>query len=398
MNLNNFDKQLFHIFHQHVLNSYEVHYLSSIENSWTYGEANDVIYGISRLITQSHTHEIDTVILTFRDQKKLLFSFWACVALQMNIVLAPDYSSNEDYKVFSSDSLLILSDFLDPKRSLDFDISQISETADWESGNITKIRSAYIYFFSSGTTGKSKLIKTSYFQMLKAIECITFNDIMPYSYRQKVLISIPLFHSYGISAVVEYTQGGSSIILPKQRDSISPLQILLDKTISATITAIEGVPYFYKQLAIILERVELPKIRHIGFGGDTVPPELLHILYKEIGNSSFSIRYGVTEIPSVISLNFFESLSISDTTTLGRVLPIYNVLIKDEKGNSGSRNMFGELIIDCSVAHHERCLISTNDIVERTENSLIFRGRTTFIKHRGYKINPVEIETFITNT
>lgn len=324
-----------------------------------------------------------------------MFSFWACAALQMDIVLAPDHGCYEDYELFSSKSVLILSDFLDLIISLDFDINQISESANWQLQNITKRRSPNIYFFTSGTTGNSKLIKTSYFQMTSAIKCVTLNDIMPYTYRQNVLINIPLFHSYGISAVVEYTQGGSCIVLPRQKDNISPLQTLLDKKVSATLTAIEGVPYFYKQLTVILERIELQNICHIGFGGDTVSSELLHTLYKAIGNSTFSIRYGVTEIPSVIGLNFFKSISICDMMTLGIILPIYSILIKDENGLICTRNTLGELIIDCELATNERSLISTNDIVERIENSLIFRQRTTFIKHRGYKINPIEIETYI---
>ncbi|TDS13884.1 class I adenylate-forming enzyme family protein [Sphingobacterium paludis] len=398
MSLPNFNEQLFQVFHQHVFDSPQACYLHTLDGRWSYTEANNVIYGVSERIKSACSAGTTTIILNFKDQKKLLFAFWACTALQVHVVLMPDHDHNELHypaEIGGREAVLLLSDYLTSSATLDFDIDGVAESADWQFDGRLAVAVPNIYFFTSGTTGNAKLIKTTYFQLINAMASIAEHAMMPYTYRQQVLISVPLFHSYGISAVIEYTQGGSCLLLPKAKDNIAPLQALLDKKVSTTLTAIEGVPYFYKQLALLLTRVELPKIAHIGFGGDTVAPELLQDLYEALGNSSFSVRYGVTEIPSVIALNFFASTAVPSPLSLGRVVPLYNVLVNDEQAGMDAAHSFGELIIECEVAPKKTIRVATNDIVERIGDSFLFKGRTTYIKHRGYKINPVDIESFI---
>ncbi|MEN5086525.1 AMP-binding protein [Sphingobacterium faecium] len=386
---------LFRYFYDHVIRRPQELYLSSSGQTWTFQEADDVIFSIGRLVLTAAADDLTTVIINFNDQRKLLLSFWACVALELDIILVPQHRVSAPDLLARSGcqgSSITLSDDQE-EHSHDVCIDIPSQGAQWSEMPTKMQQYSHIFFFTSGTTGQSKLIKTSYYQLINAIDTIRNTGIMPYTQSQLVLISIPLFHSYGISAVVEYTQGGSALFLPDAKDSISPIQLLFDQDVNTKITAIEGVPYFYKQLLLICNRIKIPHLQHLGFGGDAVPLELLKELHGKFEQVSFSIRYGVTEIPSIIALNYVNDIGNAQLTCIGQVLPIYDLYLADEAALVKQQHTKGELIVQCDVYPDHQLRVETHDVMEKIGNHYHFISRNLFIKYKGYKINPVQVET-----
>lgn len=388
-------EHLFRYFHDQVRCIPEQLYLSSSGKTWTFQEADDVIFAINRLILKSATADLTTVIINFNDQRKLLFSFWACAALELDMILVSERTiPTHDLLARSGcqGSSITLSDD-QGEDSHDVYIDIPLQRAQWSELSTNMQQYSHIFFFTSGTTGQSKLIKTSYYQLINAIDSIRKSRIMPYTQSQLVLISIPLFHSYGISAVVEYTQGGSALFLSDAKDSISPIQLLFDPEVNTKITAIEGVPYFYKQLMLISNRIKIPHLQHLGFGGDAVPPELLKQLHGKFEQVSFSIRYGVTEIPSIIALNYVNDIHNTYLQSIGQVLPIYDLYVTDESPLVKPQDTKGELIVQCDLYPDHPLRIETHDVMEKIGDHYYFISRNLFIKYKGYKINPVQVET-----
>ena len=386
---------LFRYFYDQVTRSPQQLYLSSSGKRWTFQEADDVIFAISRLILKSAAADLTTVIINFNDQRKLLFSFWACVALELDMILVPERTIPAHDLLARSDcqgSSITLSDD-QGEHSHDVYIDIPLQRAQWSELPNKRQQYSHIFFFTSGTTGQSKLIKTSYYQLINAIDSIRKSRMMPYTQSQLVLISIPLFHSYGISAVVEYTQGGSALFIPDAKDSISPIQLLFDTEVNSKITAIEGVPYFYKQLVLICNRIKIPHLQHVGFGGDAVPLELLQQLHGKFKQVSFSIRYGVTEIPSIIALNYINDIHRVHLKCIGQVLPIYDLHLADESALVKPLHIKGELIVQCDLYPDHRLRVETHDVMEKIGDHYHFISRNLFIKYKGYKINPVQVET-----
>jgi acyl-coenzyme A synthetase/AMP-(fatty) acid ligase len=384
--------RLFHFFYRHVIDCPARQYINCNSITFTYLESYSVVSGIIERMN-GRKNALKTVALNFRDQQKLLFSFWACAALEVDIVLVPemqleDRSLPGGEPVWQAD--LILSDFMEGPGCLDVEIVKGNPTIPYENSRRHSAEHRDIYFFSSGTTGRSKFIRTSYFQLVEAIDCVEKYDMMPYTQDQAVLLTVPLFHSYGLSAMIEYTNGRSHLFIPKLKDHISPLQSLFERQVASQITAIEGVPFFYKQVITVWERLSLPGLSHIGMGGDQVAPDLLHALDGKTGKLSFSIRYGVTEIPSVIGINYFTAAEDPCIRSLGKILPIYRPVLLNAISSEHSTQ--GELAVECELYPGQKDLVQTHDTVQYKNGAYIFIGRDIFIKYRGYKINPAEVE------
>jgi acyl-coenzyme A synthetase/AMP-(fatty) acid ligase len=250
-----------------------------------------------------------------------------------------------------------------------------------------------IFFFTSGTTSAAKLTATGYHQLLLALKCISAENLMPYTAGQTVFITPPLYHSYGFSAMMEYGSNGSTIVLPEEKAISAYVKTIASRQLPAAITAIEGVPYYHEQLKLIIKKCRLEQLLHIGFGGDAVPIALMEFYRTYLPGLSFSIRYGLTEIPSVISL-LFVSPGQPLQSNGGKLLPFIKTVIATI-AETGSDE--GEISAGYDAAAAEKYgisqlpqqLISTGDTGYEQEGCLVITGRK---KHLG-KVNGFTVNT-----
>jgi acyl-coenzyme A synthetase/AMP-(fatty) acid ligase len=176
---------------------------------------------------------------------------------------------------------------------------------------------------------------------------------------------------------------------------------LRDPALRDSITAIEGVPYFYSQLSKLTDRFMMPALNHLGLGGggvDNIAFEKLREVYPAV---TVSVRYGLTETPSVVSHKILRPPFREDWMTSGPVLPVYNVEIVDGTGRILDRNQEGEIMVsgECVgtyLGHSGGCLL-TGDIGYITgSNELVINGRKSlYLKNRGFRVSPEKIESVI---
>jgi acyl-coenzyme A synthetase/AMP-(fatty) acid ligase len=255
-----------------------------------------------------------------------------------------------------------------------------------------------IFFFSSGTTSVAKMVSTSYSQLLLALNCISKQNLMPYTYRQTVFITPPLYHSYGFSAMMEYSINGSTIVLPEERNFTGYLKTIANAGLSAVITAVEGVPYYHEQLKLAVKRCKLNALQHIGFGGDAVPMSLMEFYRAYSPAMTFSVRYGLTEIPSVISLLYLcadEPLQNNGT----KVMPFFTFQF-----NNGASKTEGEIWVAYNntaaeaygISNLSEAFIFTGDTGYLAGNSLHITGRKKHLgKVKGFTVNTLVLENFL---
>lgn len=352
-------------------------------NSVTYSEARAIIYSIMAHIKKMNAK---SVALNYRDQGKLFLCIWSALELGVDVYLLPALSKIE-YDLLKQTE----------KIKIDLTLSDIDgfDAVDYRPSceivlPLKKMAGQSFFFLTSGTTGSSKLVRTTYYQLKAALTCLSQNKLMPYRSQQVVYISPPLFHSYGFSAMVEYVACGSTICVSKVAglNSIKSLASL-----DSRVTAIEGVPYFYSQLLLIRNRLDLKNIQHIGFGGDNVTPDLLDKVLSAIPCSGVSIRYGLTEIPSVVAIQYFKPRRKKKyPKDLGKILPIYKTALKKIQHEN---EMIGELIIKHKYRALETKLIRTHDIFEKRGSKIFFKYRNFFIKVRGKRLSPSAIEELL---
>ena len=213
--------------------------------------------------------------------------------------------------------------------SISFEVLDTALPVEHEFDSMALRLPAFI-FQTSGTTGEAKWIEVSHGQFLAAIESLWCEGGLEHTIDQVVYLTPPLSHSYGLSSLLEYTFVGSTIALPRGFSPLGAVGDLRDQNLAANITAIEAVPYFYAQLSKLSKRIKLPRLRVMGYGGGALVPAVLKQLRAMYPVQICSVRYGMTETPSVVSQKIFVGSNDEDWTSSGRVLPFYDLRIVDE--------------------------------------------------------------------
>jgi len=256
-------------------------------------------------------------------------------------------------------------------------------------------------FQTSGTAGEPKWVQCEYRKFSSVIECMLHSGMLDHARDQSVFLTPPLYHSYGLSAFLEYTSTGSTIIFPQGASPLGPVGDLGDSALRDTVTAIEGVPYFYSQLSKLADRFIMPALNHLGLGGGGMDNIAFARLREAYPASTVSVRYGLTETPSVVSHKLFRPPFREDRGSSGRVLPVYNVDIVDRTGRALDRNQEGEIMVsgDCVGTYLGQSggHLLTGDTGYLTDsNELVINGRkSVYIKNRGFRVSPEWVESVI---
>ena len=258
-------------------------------------------------------------------------------------------------------------------------------------------------FQTSGTAGEPKWVQCEYRKFSAVIDCMLQRGTLDHAFGQTVFITPPLYHSYGLSAFLEYTSAGGTILLPHGLSPFGPVGELRDPALRDSVTAIEAVPHFYSQLAKLADRFIMPRLRHLGLGGGSVDLIALETLRKVYPAVTVSVRYGMTETPSVVSHKLFCPPYEDDWRSSGQVLPVYKVEIVDETSQILGRNQEGEIIVsgDCVGTYlgQTENRLSTGDTgYINGSNELVINGRKSlYLKNRGFRVSPDQVESVISS-
>ncbi|HEY0067019.1 MAG TPA: class I adenylate-forming enzyme family protein [Flavisolibacter sp.] len=376
-------------------------YLRTPDRSFTYGE----VLSVAEHLAGKYRME-GTVALNFENPLLLCLFCWAALSRNTQLVLLPSITGREALdRLLPHSGIPVFTDIASLKEeddvcfvdSIPGDIQTFTPLEVVVDDGL--VAGKNLFFYSSGTTGQSKLVPVSYAQLTIALNCIRREKLMEYTVGQCLLLSPPLYHSYGFSAMMEYTAGGSSLVLPADKTLGGYLKILGSEELRTSITAVEGVPYFHEQLKLILHKLKLSSLRHVGFGGDAVSMKLLEFYRSHAPQVSFSIRYGLTEIPSVLSLLTLqrgEELCSNGS----RILPLYKVsLTKNEEGSDGDISVGYDLQSATSYGPVQDLpveTIPTGDTGYISEGRLVITGRKKYMgKIRGYTVNAQVLEKLL---
>jgi acyl-CoA synthetase (AMP-forming)/AMP-acid ligase II len=349
-------------------------YLQTEKAAYTYGDVSEFVDDFEENYLRE---ELSVIALKIEDQAVLTFCIWACLYYEQSFVLLPPKLDEtlEKSLLYEASCFKVITSTTSKKSSA-FLIEHITS---YQLNEVTpnyEKKLAKVGFISSGTTGKPKLIWNMFQQISASLETTQTHDFMPYTKAQNILISPFLTHSYGFSALLEYTQGNSIIFIPSNASFAGIFKLMAKKDIQKQITAIEGVPYFYKQLLVFQKKIHFSNLQHIGFGGDFVHDSLLKSLRNIYASASFSVRYGISEIPSVIGLNTFSRLE--DNTNSYKIHPRYAITANDEILVQSADNDL---------------MIATNDVgFLKDERLHVIDRKNNFLKVKGYKISTNHIE------
>ena len=185
-------------------------------------------------------------------------------------------------------------------------------------------RGREIVIHSGGTSGKFKTIAhrpslTSFLAPLFAL----LHDIKIYQY-ERVLISLPFYHGFGLSTLIISLLMGKKICLQKRFDAIKTLEIIQREQIEVMPIVPAMLSRFWQ---IEGAKKKMNSLRCLISGGDRLPKSLIDTTHKEIGEVIFNL-YGTSEAGFFMLANP-EELASFEETTLGKPIRGVDCKVKD---------------------------------------------------------------------
>lgn len=268
-----------------------------------------------------------------------------------------------------------------------------------------------LIIYTSGSTKNPRGVMCPHRQVI--FSTFAINSILKNSSKDVILCGLPMSFDYGLYQIFLTFQAGGMLILEKDFTFIPGIPRLLKQY---NVTGFPGVPTLFATLlrSRMLERVHLPSLRYITSTGDHFSPSYIKKLQDILPKISIISMYGLTECKRVSIMP--PELLTDFPLSVGFPLPNTQVLIIDENGKECPTGLEGELVVQgphvmrgywnnpsetkLKFRKDETSGISclyTGDIFYKDNNGLLYfvSRKDYFIKSRGEKISPAEVESFL---
>jgi amino acid adenylation domain-containing protein len=261
--------------------------------------------------------------------------------------------------------------------------------------------------FTSGSTGQPRGVVLSHDNIRFAVAAI--QERLGYRAEDVVGVFLPLSFDYGLYQLFLAAQVGAAVFLGRPEMAGPELLRVID---SQKITVLPGVPTLFAALLTMLARrpQPLPTLRALTNTGDRLPRAHIEQLRTRLPGASVYPMFGLTECKRV-SIMLPEELD-AHPDSVGRALTGTEVRIVDDDGKPLPPGETGELVVRGrhvalgywraeaeSQQRFRRANGQTRELWSGdycrmdADGFLYFHGRRdALIKHRGFRISPLEIE------
>ncbi len=259
-----------------------------------------------------------------------------------------------------------------------------------------------ILLYTSGTTGKPKGVQLTHFQLF--MNAGAHLDAFAMDAGSKVIAVMPLFHSLGMSGILNATvrAGGTVLMLPKF-DTKRVLEVIQKHGA----TLIHGVPTMYHSLLHFpdLAAYDTSTLTMCGSAGAAIPAEVIDQVEHTFGVQILEM-YGLTESGPLAAYNDPKDRK---PYSIGKPIPGVQIEIWDEDKQRlprGAQNV-GEMVIrghntmsgylNNAAATAEAFTngwLHTGDLAYMDEDGFLFfvDRKKELIIRGGYNVYPREVE------
>lgn len=261
--------------------------------------------------------------------------------------------------------------------------------------------------YTSGTTAQPKGVMLEESQF--AANCRDTLAHIPFRPADRIIVALPLFHSFGnIMALIVFMVGATLILLRQ----FAPKSILQNiQQHQATILPL--VPTIYSFLVELYGRGghDVSSLKYCISGGAALPRALLEKVERTLQVAVIE-GYGLTETSPVIAVNTFKDGSFPGS--VGPVVPHVEVKIADDTGREKPLGEVGEILVrgetvmrgywnrpgETGAAFTADGWFKTGDLGHLDANNRLFisAGRIKdLIIRAGENVSPLAIENVLMN-
>lgn len=208
--------------------------------------------------------------------------------------------------------------------------------------------------YTSGTTGPPRGVMLSHRALLANLEQISGVDGV-LEHDDRVLITIPLFHVYGLGpGLLQAVAAGATAILSERFEA----QRTLDDCAEHGVTSITGVPTMYGEFAALGAdelRRGLATVRRMTSGAAPLHPKVLTAIREATGLDVYE-GYGLTECAPVVTSTLVTGYP--KPGSVGRPLPGVELRLVDSDGTDQAVPLDPDDVGDVFEAAGETGLVS----------------------------------------
>jgi long-chain acyl-CoA synthetase len=204
----------------------------------------------------------------------------------------------------------------------------------------TDPESLAVLLYTSGTSGLPRAAMLSHRALLANVEQAAAVEPPMITGRDVVLGVLPLFHVYGLNAVLgQVVRQHARMVLVEGFDPEDSLDIIEDEAISVLPVA-PPVFAYWMQVPALEER--LGPVRTILSGSAPLAPELTEAFTQRTGLAIHQ-GYGLTEAAPVVTSDLCSSHP--DPRSVGAALPGIEIRLADETGREPDEDDAGEILV-----------------------------------------------------
>lgn len=263
---------------------------------------------------------------------------------------------------------------------------------------------------TSGSTASPQMVRLST-QNLYA-NAMSIMKYLPIDTQQRVMLTLPMNYSYGLSIINTHILSGAIMLLPSSTCFDEGFWNFFE---TAQATSLSGVPHFYRNLQQIgfFSNRSYPHLCYLTQAGGKLPLELNRIVssWCEHNRIRFFVMYGQTEATARISY-LPSALAVSKCGSIGQAIAGGRLWIEDDDGTIiGEPMREGQLCyegpnvalgyacnrLDLGLGDQWNNILRTGDIAYRDDEGFyyIVGRKNRFAKIFGVRTNLQDLEQIL---